>query len=241
MKKLALLALCLFATEAASAKTVSLKTGRWIFDRYRNVDLDNFDYTYLISNVDHGQSTVTLQDGSMWVVTPMQAETVSFYQLKNPLVTPSSITPLDYWESGDTLIFHKVVNRDSLLAYNLTKDLLLDMVPVSSPTNPLLTIASITNTNEVSYYYNYNNKTQSLQQYQDNEWRTVIVLSDGSVWEGDPGNHALVSWIVGDPILVSKDTPWWSSNTSILINFRAGKNQSYATPQYRRFGVWNAG
>ncbi len=113
-------------------------------------------------------------------------------------------------------------------------------MPLSGPTNPALQIASITNTNEITYHYVYNEKTKSYEQRQNNDWRCVIALTDGSLWEGEP-DRALVHWIVGDAIHVSKDTPWWSSNTHILMNFRPNKNSSYSTPTFKRLGVWRAG
>lgn len=241
MKKCALFCLCLFTMHLLDAKTLPLQTGRWVFDRYRDVELDTFDYPYLVQTMDTMQAMMQLQDGSVWQVVPMQDETRSFYTQINPMIegTPASSIFL-YWQPGDALIFHKVVNRDSLLVYNINRDLLLDMVPVSGPTAPLLQIASITNTNEISYTYTYNERTESMQQYQHNNWRTVIMLTDGSLWEGDPG-RPLVNWIVGDPILMTKNTPWWSSNTHIMINCKATRDSSYSILSFRRLGVWRAG
>ncbi|MBS0634502.1 MAG: hypothetical protein JSR37_03465 [Verrucomicrobia bacterium] len=216
-KKALLLFLCFFAFQL-SATTLPLKTGRWIFDRYRNVTIDDFDYSYTIDSIDYANGRITLNDGSLWTVGDMEDETRSFYQQKNPqALSETSLYLLSQWQSGDILIFHKVVNRESLLAYNASTDMLLDFFPTGAPTNPVLRIASITNTNDTEYHYTYNSKTQSLQQYQTNNWRVVIVLTDGSRWEGKPG-RPLLSWMEGDPIHVSKDTPWWSSNTHILMN-----------------------
>jgi len=224
------------------AKTLSLETGRWVIDRYRNVELDQFDYTYSIAGTDNESGTLQLTDGSLWQVSPMKNETVSFYKQSKPLLTDiDEHSVFELWQPEDTLIFHKVVNRNTVLAYNVTKDLLLDVLPISGPTEAnALRISSVSNTNDVSYTYQWNNRTQSFQQYQHNKWRTVIVLNDGSVWEGG-SSTPLVSWIVGDPIHVCKNTPWWSSNTHIFMNFKTGKNSAGSKPQFRRLGVWQAG
>ena len=241
IKKILLICFSCVAFSSLYATTLPLKTGRYIIDRYRNVEIDRFDYPYQIHYIDHDNGSLQLADGSSWQVVPMNEEAKSFYEMKQPITTalfPGTI--FDLWQTGDILIFHKVVNRSSLLAYNATKDLLLDIQPIAAPTNSDLKIASITNTNDIKYSYSYNKKTNSLEQYQDNNWRTVIVLTDGSVWEGNPGK-ALLSWIAGDPIHVAKDTPWWSSNTHILMNFKPKRGNSYQTPYFNRLGVWRAG
>ncbi len=114
MKKIALFCLCLFCFQTLDAKTVSLYTGRWFIDRYRNVDVDQFDYLYQILNIDQGQGTLQLADGSIWRVEPMYDETSSFYAQQYPF---DANTPVDAvfaaWQPGDVLIYHKVVNRDT--------------------------------------------------------------------------------------------------------------------------------
>lgn len=225
-KKALLFCFCLCAFQL-TATTLPLKTGRWIFDRYRNVTIDDFDYTYSIDSIDYNNGKLTLNDGSIWSVGSMEPEMKSFYQLKNPqFISETPVYLLAHWKAGDVLIFHKVVNRESLLVYNMSADMLLDFYPTGAPVAPLLQIASITNTNDIDYNYVYNSKTQSFQQYQHNNWRVVIVLTDGSRWEGNPG-RPLISWMQGDPIHVAKDNPWWSSNTHILMNCKKTNKGAY--------------
>lgn len=70
-----LLLLCfLLIASSLHAKTVQLKTGHWIFDRYRNVTLDEFDYTYSIYSVDYENGFFELDDGSIWQIKPMEDE-----------------------------------------------------------------------------------------------------------------------------------------------------------------------
>lgn len=240
-KKLTLSALCLLGACQLEANTVSLKTGRWVFDRYRNVDLNSFDYFYQIQSRDTSRGVLELTDGSLWQVAPMADETQSFYYQFYAL--ESTMNPLQLfalWDEGDTLIFHKLVDRPTLIAYNVTKDRVLDVLPVSSPTTPALTIVSINNTNDISYSYSYDHKNNRLDQYQSNNWKTVIALSDGSVFEGNP-SKPLVAWVVGDPIHIAKDSPWWSSNTHILMNFKPTRGRPDAAPTFRRLGTWRAG
>lgn len=231
LKKLALIFLFIFTIHSLQSKVLPLKTGRWVLDRYRNVEIDVFEYTYAIKNTNLTQNTLELEDGSLWQVVAITDEAASFFEQKN-LVGEGLF--FDLWQPGDILIFHKIVNRPSLLAYNVSKDFVLDLQPKKSPSNPQLYISSVTNTNNITYTYEFNEKTNSYQQYQHNNWQTIIGLSDGSVWE-DKAGRPLSNWVKGDPIHVSKDTPWRGSNTHILMNFRPNNKA-----EYKRVGVLRA-
>ncbi|MBS0656488.1 MAG: hypothetical protein JSR46_11985 [Verrucomicrobia bacterium] len=241
-KKIASLCLFLFAFHSLNARVVPLETGRWLLDTYRNVEIDDFDYTYQVESVDASTPAFTLQDGSVWQVVPMEAETLSFYRQRKSffesIAAPESI--FEQWKPGDILIFHKIVNRPSLLAYNITRDHLLDVAPIQIPVAPALRITSITNTNDTFSTYDYNSKTGTMSQKIHNNWRTVIALSDGTVWEGDAG-RPILSWVVGDAVLIAKDTPYWSCNTHMLLNIKASKKRDSSVPYVRRLGTRRVG
>lgn len=241
IRNLALYCMCLLSFCALDATTIPLKTGNWIFDRYRNVALDEFDYSYDIKRADHEQDMLELQDGSLWHVEPMYDETISFYKQKYPqentLHMPSLFTE---WQEGDIVIFHQVVNRPTLIAYNVTRDRLLDMMPVRAPLEPMLTIASINNTSDVSYRYNYSEKTGHIDRRKVVKKYAFIVLSDGSRWEGRP-KKALRNWVEGDPVHIVKNTPYSGAKTHILMHFTATKEKPEAQAVFARLSVFRAG
>ncbi len=240
-KTFGVLCACLLGLTAVEATIVELKTGRWILDRYRDVAIDEFDYSYAIHSVNPEELTFELGDGSQWKVEPLNYESQSFYYQRYPQLSNISQTALFAdWQQGDVLIFHKIVDRDTLLAYNVTRDRLLDVLPQGAPLNPLITISSIVNTNDSTQTYRYSPTTGRSEVYIKNNWRVNIVLSDGSRWEGSI-KKPLVNWVAGDAIHVAKDTPWAGPNSHIFMHFKATKSGPYAPASFERVGVWRAG
>ncbi len=190
----ALMCLFLLCSTFAWSKTVDLKTGHWIIDRYRTVDLDKFDYRYAFKKAHLRGTFFELEDGSLWELCEVGPETKSFYATRQPKVEFDFVEEIvDQWQQGDELIFHKVADRDSLLIYNVTRDQLFDVEPFLPSLEPKLSIANI------------------------DKGAKQIVLSDNSIWQIECFCECK-NWKVGDPMAVAKDTPWRSTNTHILIN-----------------------
>ena len=140
----ALMCIFLLCSTFAWSKTVDLKTGHWIIDRYRTVDLDKFDYRYAFKKSHLRGTFFELEDGSLWELCEVGPETKSFYATRQPKVEFDFVEEIvDHWQQGDELIFHKVADRDSLLVYNVTRDQLFDVEPFLPSLEPKLSIANI--------------------------------------------------------------------------------------------------
>ena len=142
MKKI-LICFALIASVVMPAQAITLKTGNWVFDRYRSVDLEHFDYSYCIYSLDYTEGYLELEDGSIWQIANMTDESKSFYEQKG--VAIQALDAFLFWQVQDVLIFHKLTNRSSMLVYNASRDQLLDVIPISGPKYPQLQIASIQN------------------------------------------------------------------------------------------------
>lgn len=238
IKKFALLCLISMSCGILSAEIVPLYTGHWILDRYRNVEIDSFDYQYSIYSIDHMTGTFELADGSIWHVEPMLSETKSFYKHKGmKLRDPLHAKLFGSWQPEDVLIFHKVSNQNSVLVYNVNRDQLLDVWVVSGPKYQTLQISSAQNTSVVTDRYKWDETAQRYINDPKTDWYTVIVLNDGSVWQAKVSGPVL-SWQPGDPIHVLKDTPYWSNNTHILVNMKAKKTSANSCLGLTKLGVW---
>lgn len=191
------------------AKPVSLETGHYFFDTKRLVEVDQFDYIYDVKSIylderpfemrDYATWRVfqkgcfiELQDGSLWKVCPLNAESLSFYRNEENLVEGDSAENIvASWQPGERLIFHKVTNRIDLLVYNIDRNQVLNVTPFATAKDNAITITSF--------------------------FGRVVCLSDGSAWAFDyPWSCS--GWEVGNPVLVAKDNPWYSQHTHMLIN-----------------------
>lgn len=184
------------------ATTISLETGRRFFDKSRAVVLDEFDYIYTLNSTHLGGYFIELEDGSVWSVEEMESEAKSFYKDKGISIDHVFVEDLVLsWEPGEHLIFHKLVDRETLLVYNIERDQLLDFAPVSPPKYSSLIITSI-----------------DLNAH-------LIILSDGSQWTATL--CPCQQWKINDPILVAKDHSFLGqslfkdrANTHILVNLK---------------------
>jgi hypothetical protein len=137
---------------------------------------------------------IELQDGSLWQVEEMTPESKSFFAQRNPEVDFKFVEELvENWQPDDNLIFHKLVERESLLIYNMDRDMLIDAVPLLPPLEPMLKIEMI-------------------------DWGSrQIILNDHSIWSFTRLCKCK-NWKKDDPILVAKNTPWGSGISYVLIN-----------------------
>jgi hypothetical protein len=188
--------LCIMNLTQMEAKSVNLKTGRFFIDRSRLVEIDEFDYIYTIKDIHLGGYFIELQDGSKWQVQELNYEANSFYADKEDSFEFEYVENVVIaWEPGERLIFHKVVDRESVLVYNIDRDQVFDFAPFSPPLSESIKIAAL----------DYNQK--------------IISLSDGSQWIFGK-LCTCKSWKQGDPIVIAKDHPWSTKNTHILINLK---------------------
>lgn len=191
-----------FATTVMlNAMTVQLETGHWPIDRTRSVEIDDFDYIYVLKKVPLDGRFIELEDGSFWQIEQLGPESTSFYRNYKDVLEIGFIEELvDLWQPGEMLIFHKITDReinhrDGFLVYNIDRDLLVDVTSLSSPIYHCLTVSEIDTENN------------------------LILLSDSSVWQYSQGDNCVVeAWYAGDPILMAKDTPWRSNHTHVLVN-----------------------
>lgn len=187
----------LCVVSSVQAKTVEINSGNWIFDKYRRLVVDDFDYLYSLQATHLRGRFIELNDGSIWQVEEQGRETKAFYESREEPIEISFMENLvNAWQPGEKLIFHKVFNGENLLVYNLDRDLLIDVAPFLPPySENSLIIAAI-----------------DFNQH-------LLTLSDGSVWEF---NHLCrcKKWKVGNPILVVKNTAWnfWPEKTHVLVN-----------------------
>ncbi len=190
--------LCLLTTfSAICADTTDLKTGNWLFDKARQVELSQSDYVYSLKTIHVRGMVIELFDRSLWEVCEMTPESASFYQKPENALEFEYVNDLmSTWEEGDHLIFHRVSPRDSLLVYNKDKNQLLDVKPFLPPLEPLLMIVNI-----------------------DKESK-LIQLSDDSIWKYNC-NCAFAGWKIQDPILIARNTPWIGAEGYVLINLLA--------------------
>lgn len=204
------------------AKTVTLETGRTIFDRTRNIAIDEFDYIYILQNTDYSDKThqlqIELEDGSKWTLESPQAETLSFYQRykQESCDYKKAEQAVLNWAPGDHLIFHKITNRHSINVYNLEKDELFDVIPASAPSRNLHQITDkIVNKIQVPNYITKENNQKILTGYTTYR-KAIISLSNGTLWNLGEGKFS--DWQIGDAVMIAKDNPYLSSNTHVLIN-----------------------
>jgi hypothetical protein len=194
--KLKLLTFLLFAMAClhqVDARFVTLDTGNWTIDTSRTVEIDQFDYLYTVKAIHLGGYYLELEDGSLWRVEELSPEAKSFYTNSHPSKEGIFVENIvASWEPGEQLIFHKVIDRETILIYNIDRDQLFDFVPLSPPKYDSITLTWI------------------------DLWDKVVGLSDGSMWN----LCQCKNWKEGDPILVAKDTPWTGTNTHILINLK---------------------
>jgi hypothetical protein len=222
LKKAILALVYFFSITALEAKTVPLDTGNWIFDTYRNVKIDEFDYLYTIAEIDLLEKTITLEDGSLWSVHPLRAESKSFYYQKGIYALSSShIDLLSSWEQNDVVIFHQLIDRNSILAYNLTKDMLLDVSPISAPTSPLLTISHI----------------RKIYVGHLGVCGAIIKLSDDSVWQANSADSQIY-WFLHDPVQIVKNNPRKGDFTHVLLLMKPTRTRSDKEPAIEHIPVW---
>lgn len=184
---------CLHQIEARS---VTLETGSRFIDTYRTVDIDHFDYIYSIKSIHLGGYFVELEDGSVWRVEELGPETKSFYKATAFPIEEQYVENLvANWQPGERLIFHKVIDRETILIYNIDRDQLFDFVPFSPPKYETINVASI------------------------DLWNKTLSLTNGTSWKFT-SLCSCKKWKVGDPVLIAKDTPWSKINTHILINLK---------------------
>lgn len=187
--------LTVFNLHNIEAKTVNLETGNLIFDTSRLVEIDEFDYIYTVKAIHLDGYFIELQDGSVWGIEELSPEAESFYRNTNSSLEIDFVENIvATWQPGEHLIFHKVVDRESILVYNIDRDQLFDVTPLSPAKYEPITVASL----------NYSKR--------------IIGLSDGSAWYGNACPCA--GWKIGDPILIAKDNPWISTHTHMLINLK---------------------
>jgi hypothetical protein len=171
-----------------------MKTGHWFVDQKRTVALDEFDYVYKLKSPLLRGHFIELDDGSIWQIEEQSPDTKAFYT-SHPQITRYNEDIVTLWQAGERLIFHKVVDRESLLIYNLDRDLLFDVAPFLPPSSEDTYLAIA----EMDFI------------------KRLLTLTDGTVWNFD----ALCkcnNWKTGDPIVVAKNTPWRADHTHILIN-----------------------
>lgn len=193
-KTICLTLLAAAGLQTAEAKSVTLETGKWILDRSRTVEIDQFDYIYTVKSIQLGGYYIELEDGSVWRVEELGPEAASFYRLYQNTKIDFVENIVADWQPGERLIFHKVIDRESLLIYNLDRDQLFDVTPLSPPKENYLKLESI----DFSV--------------------GIIKLSDGSSWKGKI--CSCKGWKSGNPILVVKNTPWDQYNTHMLVNLK---------------------
>lgn len=187
----------IFFSFQASAITVT--SGNWLVDKSREVNVGDFNYLYSLEKVHFKGHFLELEDGSVWQIEELSSESKSFYANQTEPVEVKFVEELvEEWQPGEQLIFHKIFDREYLLAYNVNRNLLINVTPLLPPSKEsALRIANI---------------DQKLH---------LLTLSDGSVWEF---YHLCPcrKWQAGNPIIVAKNTPlpWglFSDDTHLLIN-----------------------
>lgn len=185
---------CLLMFNMAFAEPIELKTGHWPIDTSRMVELDTFDYAYDLKQLHARGMILELYDGSLWQVEEISAETISFYAQRKEHLDFEFIEDLvAEWQVNERLIFHKVSDRESLLVYNIDRDMLINVTPLLPPTDPFLVIEEVDRTNK------------------------KIRLSDQSIWDFI---HlcACKKWSAGNPVIMVKNTPWRADHTHMIIN-----------------------
>ena len=193
----------LITSGLVEAKTITLTTPGLLFNSYKTIDIDEFEYTYRTAHINQKKQTFTLKDGSVWQVTPMRDETASFYEKKEKPISIEKI--LHSWQPNDEIIFHNSSSYLTILAYNVTRGLLLNAVPIKSPDNPQLLISAV--------------DKQVIPAGNNHYWRSLITLSDDSIYFQEVSWSSYdfaLRWHVGDPIIVVKD----GQTTHKLINLR---------------------
>src|ERR1700733_11603712 len=96
------------------ARTLEIGTGNYVFDRYRNVDIDAFDYFFSIDSIvqTNGSVDIILEDGSIWRLSKPQGEKKSFFKTLGVEATENFAKEIvSTWNPGEVIIFHKLVNR----------------------------------------------------------------------------------------------------------------------------------